>query len=727
MRHEQIKNHEDRLSPPHKPPIQRRDKFQEARDHLTLISGKSAGADDEHSDAKLEDIKTTPLFTHRVRLAVEDGLTSYADSEDQLFFQYGLLGIREHTYEAQHQEIGECLSMEENLVYANMNAPWSTFVCGSQGGGKSHTLSIMLENALLTSSPAGNNPKPLAGLVFHFDRWTSQDTTQLCEAAYLCSAGIPVHVLVSPSNIHAMRKLYRNMPGLPPGAPRPEVFPLYFHEQQLNVSRLMTLMALNGEKGVPLYMEVLFKILRDMSTEGKGAPGLDYLEFKRRLSSQGFTRFQEGPLGLRLSLLESFLAHNNQSEQGAARLSQMFSAAPGTLTIVDLSCPFVSEQDVCALFTICLSIFMENRDCGRIIAMDEAHKVSVRCPSILHQSCTDSLQFLTQSGEAAKLTEQLTSIIRQQRHLATRLVICTQEPVLATSLLDLCNVAIVHRFNSPAWFQVLRGHLAGARMYDDQSNAELFETIVSLTTGQALVFCPSAMLDVSDNEVLRLNDSFIRVRIRDRVTTDGGRSMCASDESQNLKLQEITDEELILSFNAATRPSKSATTFVISTSGGQSLEVASRIGTAVQPQLSENALRDSPAAPGHGIAIKFPPVPAPQAAVTSGIAPGVSWTSDLPPTVTNGTNNVPTKPITTGTKATITENQMRLHVRTAVRKCMKENPVSITYTTVRDEAALSAGLPADFFVGDKKWTKLSGKFIRDEVVSITLSQQARIY
>ena len=50
---------------------------------------------------------------------------------------------------------------------------------------------------------------------------------------------------------------------------------------------------------------------------------------------------------------------------------------PGSLTIIDLSCPFVDESAACALFTICLELFLENRgDVGRVIALDEAHKVN---------------------------------------------------------------------------------------------------------------------------------------------------------------------------------------------------------------------------------------------------------------------------------------------------------------------------------------------------------------
>lgn len=296
---------------------------------------------------------------------------------DNPFPQYGLLGLREETYNSRHPDASRSLPIEDNLIFANGNAPWSTFICGSQGAGKSHSLSCLLENSLLSTSPAGENPKPLAALVFHYDKFTGHESTQLCEAAYLCSAAVPVRVLVSPSNFHVMHKLYRNLPGLPKNGPKPQVLPLYLQEHQLNVSRMMTLMAMKEDARTPLYMETIYKVLRDMSIEKKGGSGLDYLDFKSRLTRQGFSGRQNGSLKLRLDLLESVLAHPVQSARSRALLDDIFKSAQGTLTIIDLSCPFVNENDACALFTICLTIFMENRaDCGRVIALDEAHKVS---------------------------------------------------------------------------------------------------------------------------------------------------------------------------------------------------------------------------------------------------------------------------------------------------------------------------------------------------------------
>ncbi|EXJ85552.1 hypothetical protein A1O1_05916 [Capronia coronata CBS 617.96] len=605
------------------------------------------------NEAKLGEIKTTPLFSQQVRLALRAGIMQDLGQDDDPFPQFGLLGLREETYNSIHAGVPKTLPVGHNMVFANMNAPWSTFICGLQGAGKSHSLSCLLENALLNNSSAGVNPKPLAGLVFHFDKFTSSNSTQLCEAAYLCSSGVPVRVLVSPSNYHAMNILYRNLPGLPMGCPKPEVIPLRFREQQLNVTRMMTLMAVNEGGQSPLYLEVLYKILRDMSRENKGSGGLDYIDFKSRLGKQGFSTGQNRPLRLRLALLEEFLVDRQQSTQSGNILDSVFRSAEGSLTIVDLSCPFVNENDACALFNICLSIFMENRgDCGRILAMDEAHK------------------FLTKSGEAEKLTEELISLIRQQRHLATRVVIATQEPTLSPSLLDLCNLSIVHRFNSPAWFQILEEHLAGARLSSDSKKIELFEAIVGLRTGEALIFCPSALLDVdgNDNEVDSLKDGFIKATIRSRVTVDGGRSIMSSDRTKVIAAEEPVIEELLRPF------------------------------TAPRKSIFQSAQRS---AQGQGAASL-------QTRTAMFTSPAASTTTDIqnrPITRSKARARAPesgaTPTAASPTLGSVDQSRIAAFLETEVTRSLLQNPRCLNYQSVRQAAANTAGLPFAHFSGNQ--------------------------
>ena len=97
---------------------------------------------------------------------------------------------------------------------------------------------------------------------------------------------------------------------------------------------------------------------------------------------------------------------------------------------------------------------------------------------------------MTNNKTGNALTESLLSVIRQQRHLATRIIIATQEPTISSSLLDLCSTTIVHRFTSPAWLEALEGHLAGLSMEGEASKEKLrrlFRHIVELNAGQVRI------------------------------------------------------------------------------------------------------------------------------------------------------------------------------------------------------------------------------------------------
>ena len=133
--------------------------------------------------------------------------------------------------------------------------------------------------------------------------------------------------------------------------------------------------------------------------------GLNYKEFIERLSMERFNDGQLAMLATRLQLLESFMFQpgaqvndakpskhadtkkaqaeraewqNKEDARERAKIAKagIWSFKPGSLTIVDLSCPFVDESAACVMFNICLALFLEDREkAGRIVALDEAHKV----------------------------------------------------------------------------------------------------------------------------------------------------------------------------------------------------------------------------------------------------------------------------------------------------------------------------------------------------------------
>lgn len=153
------------------------------------------------------------------------------------------------------------------------------------------------------------------------------------------------------------------------------------------------------------------RILRSMAMANQGRPGLDFDHFIRRLDLETLNDGQKAMLSTRLQLLRSFLhlpekpgtatGHQQKPQfpntkkgreqernwwvEEDARMrariakSDIWSFEAGTLTIVDLSCPSVDEGAACAMFNISLTLFLEDREkAGRIVALDEAHKVRRR-------------------------------------------------------------------------------------------------------------------------------------------------------------------------------------------------------------------------------------------------------------------------------------------------------------------------------------------------------------
>jgi len=139
-----------------------------------------------------------------------------------------------------------------------------------------------------------------------------------------------------------------------------------------------------------------------------------------------------------------------------------------------------------------------------VTVLDEAHKV------------------LT-SSDAARLTRSIASVIRQQRHLATRVVIATQEPtVVPQTVLDLASFIMCHRFSSPAWCRHLAGHVSAG-------SDDWLDDVMLLETGEALVFSAASLVSVPGEKrgTKLLGRDFLRVRVRPRLTSDGGASIMA--------------------------------------------------------------------------------------------------------------------------------------------------------------------------------------------------------
>ncbi|KAH9951838.1 hypothetical protein B0H21DRAFT_194021 [Amylocystis lapponica] len=105
-------------------------------------------------DPKDHELRTAPIITRAAYVAAG----GHAN-----FPQRGVLGSVISVYD---QSGGIADVSDNSRLYVNTNAPFSAIVCGVQGSGKSHTVSVLLENMLIANYPKiGSLEKPLSASV----------------------------------------------------------------------------------------------------------------------------------------------------------------------------------------------------------------------------------------------------------------------------------------------------------------------------------------------------------------------------------------------------------------------------------------------------------------------------------------------------------------------------------------------------------------------------------
>lgn len=165
--------------------------------HLSLLKPGNGG-EVVSDESVYSPIISSSVLAYHAKLAKE--------RDNPKIPQFGLLAGSSPLLQNIHPKKASLGSLDEDpRLLFNVSHPSSIFICGSQGSGKSHTLSCLLESCLI-SSKAGRLPNPLTGLVFHYDTFISDTMGSPCEAAFLSShSDVQVRVLCSPTNLHSMR------------------------------------------------------------------------------------------------------------------------------------------------------------------------------------------------------------------------------------------------------------------------------------------------------------------------------------------------------------------------------------------------------------------------------------------------------------------------------------------------------------------------------------------
>ncbi|KAG1817521.1 uncharacterized protein BJ212DRAFT_1349680 [Suillus subaureus] len=513
-------------------PIYDLDTVKAAKVELKHLQSLTVDTSDLSKDHELQ---TAPLITREAYITARYKKHST---------QYGVMG----QVLSIHSKSSAYVPVDPRL-YVNTNTPFTAVVCGVQGSGKSHTVSVLLENMLIPKlQEIGSLQQPLAGLVLHFGEGGICSLPS--EAAWVgapSTEGVrtpKVRVFVSKSSLNTMKGVYA------PLGKNVEVIPLLFNETELDAQAFLSMMAVGSSDSAPLYIQIVLSILRDLGER------FSYNLFMERLDEEKrtFNPAQIAGLEQRLTLLNSFMESNRPQpatfgsrtyanisgprSNVIARKSTSRRFAAGQLTIVDLSDPFIDPGSACGLFEIVTRLFVRAEvETGKVLVVDEAHK------------------YLSTNRGVSGLTKALLTLTREQRHLGMRVIISTQEPtVVPPVLLDLCTVAIMHRFSSPAWWDHLARHISA-----DVSVDAAFDTIVELQTGQAIVLAPSGLgVFPQDAEipgrrraegdtptVLKMSQfgrRYLIMKTRARVTKDGGTSVLVVPRQEESEESESEEE-----------------------------------------------------------------------------------------------------------------------------------------------------------------------------------------
>lgn len=137
-------------------------------------------------------------------------------------------------------------------------------ICGVQGSGKSHTVNVLLENALMRERRISVVDQPLSALVLHLGE--GGKNAKPCEAAYqsviaesfrrLSPSATPPPVVIycSPSSVQTMKAVYGDLCK----RGNVTVLPLLFDKRELDAEAFLAMMAVKGSsESAPLYIRII--------------------------------------------------------------------------------------------------------------------------------------------------------------------------------------------------------------------------------------------------------------------------------------------------------------------------------------------------------------------------------------------------------------------------------------------------------------------------------------
>ena len=391
---------------------------------------------------------------------------------DQDSPQYGLLG-----------------EVSGRKVALDLNQTHTISLFGVQGGGKSYTLGTIAEMAALPIPSINVLPRPLATVIFHY----SQTQEYKPEFTTMNSPN------AEETQLKALQERYGAQPKalndivllVPEGKtverrreyPDIDVRPLKFGTRELQAGHWRFLMGAVGNQAT--YMRQINMIMRQNRND------LSIGALHSGIEESGLQDHLKAIANMRLNLAAQYI-EDDTSLTEAIR--------PGRMVIVDIRDEFIEKDEALGLFIVVLQMFADAKHDGnsfnKLVIFDEAHKYI----------------------ESPDLTAGLIEVVREMRHKGTSIMVASQDPPsVPVALIELSSQVVLHKFNSPQWLKHIQKANAALRDLTP-------EDMTHLNPGEAYVWSSKATDDA-------FSRSAIKVRCRPRVTSHGGATKTAVDDS----------------------------------------------------------------------------------------------------------------------------------------------------------------------------------------------------
>lgn len=367
----------------------------------------------------------------------------------------------------------------------DLNETHTISLFGVQGAGKSYTLGSIIEAASLPALPVNELPNPLATIVFHYSP-TPDYAPEFTS-------------MVAPNDDVAQVQRLRDQYGVEPAAlsdvvmlvpasqlgqrsaeyPNIDVRPLAFASTELQARHWRFLMGAVGNQATYVrQLKVIMRSIRDRLTLQNLRDGVDQ-------SSQSDTIKQ---------LAHQRLDFAAEYIDDSIRVGDL--VRPGRMIVVDLRDDLIEKDEALGLFVVLMEIFAsagsEGQSFNKLVVFDEAHKYI----------------------ESPELVASLVESVREMRHKGMSILVASQDPPsVPLELIELSDLMILHRFNSPGWLKHLQKvSTALAGLSSSRLN--------SLAPGEAYVWASRA----TDPSITR---EAVKVSLRPRLTRHGGATRLA--------------------------------------------------------------------------------------------------------------------------------------------------------------------------------------------------------